>query len=471
MEDRPIVWQPNPGPQTWALQKVEKEILYGGARGGGKTDAGMVWLAEPVKFPFYRGLVLRRNAIDLADWIARAKVLYRNLGGVYTSGVFKFPGGAEILTGHLQDENAYEKYQGHEYQRIVIEELTHIPNEELFLKVLGSNRSTHPDLPAQFFGTTNPGGVGHRWVKTRYVDTCRMVQRKYTDEDGREITVETGVTYIDPATGLTRIFVPAKVEDNPKLFKNDPNYVAYLESLPEDLRQAWRHGSWDSYEVKGAYYTAEMRQMRNEGRITKVPHDENAMVHTWWDLGKPENTSIGFFQQIGMEWHLIDFYTGDQEGGVGGIKHYIKVLKQKENELGYLYGKHWAPHDIEQTEFSTGMSRREYAKRQGIHFHLAPKYSFDDGIDAVRRMINRLWIDETNGQYLIDALLNYKKKWNNRLGQFEANDEHDWSSHPSDMIRYWAVTNMPPQKKQSLLAQRKQQQEEDANFDPYAMFK
>lgn len=485
MTEQKIAWKPNAGPQTWVLQKIAREILFGGQRGGGKTDAGIVWEGEPVQaFPKYRGLVIRRNAVDLSDWISRAKALYINLGGEFIGDEFRFPRfekndsgiyevvpgeGAIIKTGHLAQEDTYEKYQGHEYQRILIEELTHIPTLDLYLKLLGSCRSTIPGLKAQLFATTNPGNAGHRWVKKRFVDTAELFEREYTDEHGKTQVVQHGKTHLD-SDGLTRVFVPSRVEDNPYLFEQDPDYVKFLNSLPGDLRKAWREGSWDIYEVKGAYYKEEMRRMRNQGRITKVPFDPAALVHTWWDLGNPENTSIGFFQQVGMEWHLIDHHIG----GAGGIHNYVKILSKKASEFGYDYGNHWAPHDIEVKEFSTGKTRLETARKLGIRFKLVPgkkEYSLADGIDATRLMLEQLWIDETKGEYVIDALINYKQRFNQRLAQFEDEPEKDWASHPADMIRYWSTTNQRPFAKTSLLAKKKQEEDNDGDYDKYSLFK
>src|SRR3990172_453739 len=155
------VWRPEPK-QIIALQSECFETLFGGSRGGGKTDCGMVWMLYAIEHPLFRGLVIRKNETDLRDWIDRATRMYSGVGGKVTGrpAVIDFPSGARIYTGHLKDDQAYTKYQGHEYQRILLEELNHIPTEDSYLRLISSCRSTI-DLKPMIFATTNPGGVGH----------------------------------------------------------------------------------------------------------------------------------------------------------------------------------------------------------------------------------------------------------------------------------------------------------------------
>jgi len=244
-------WYPHPGPQTEVLKRMEFEILYGGARGGGKTAAGIVWLTDYINNPNYRALVIRKNADDLSDWIDRAGRMYSGLGAkiAYRPAVITFPSGAIIRTGHLKDDQAYTKYQGHEYQRMLIEELTQIPTERRYMELRASCRSTIPELRPQLFATTNPGGKGHGWVKRRFIDTASMQYYLYIDIDGKKKQGLISEPYKDKR-GLTRIFVPAKVDDNPTLIKEDPGYVKQLDELKDtdiQLWKAWRKGSWDVF--------------------------------------------------------------------------------------------------------------------------------------------------------------------------------------------------------------------------------
>jgi len=241
-----FVWRPqrkpedgSPGPQELALRSSAFEIGVGGARGGGKTDELIMWMAYPALVGEswsgeYRGLLLRKNATDLKDYMARAARIYQMLGAVRSGNVVTFPSGATVVHDHLASKDAYQKYQGHEYQRIGCEELTQIPEEILWEMILGSARSTVKGLQPQAQANFNPGGPGHGWVRKRFVDIC---------PPGQEICTK---------GGLSRVFIPARLEDNPILRKADPRYEKYLLSLPEKLRKAWRWGDWDCLE--GMYF-------------------------------------------------------------------------------------------------------------------------------------------------------------------------------------------------------------------------
>jgi hypothetical protein len=185
--------------------------------------------------------------------------------------------------------------------------------------------------------------------------------------------------------------------------------------------------------IKGAYYSKQILQAREEERITRVPYDMNAKVITVWDLGIGDATSIGFFQRAGKEWHLFDFYEASGEG----LAHYAKVLEQK----NYVYDKHIAPHDIRVKELGTGTSRLEVAKQLGINFEIAPNLSIEDGINMVRQKFNTLWVDEERCSTFLHNISLYHKEWDDKRGEFKNKPFHDFTSHAADMLRYWAVSD------------------------------
>lgn len=280
MEQR-VIWKPHPGPQTRVLTRLESEILFGGSRGGGKTEAMTVWMVDPeyIKQPRYRGLVIRRNYDDLKDWIDRAKFLYRYMGVKVTGNPaqFEFPSGAKIWTGHLSNEDAWTKYLGQEYQKIAIEELTLIPNELDYLRLISSARSTIPGIKAQVFGTTNPGGPGHGWVKARFVDVAR------------------NKTHFDEKSGKSRIFIPSKVTDNPTIMREDPEYINSLKALPDELRRAWLDGDWDVF--SGQFF----QKWRHDIHVVE-PFD---IPYEWY---KYRSIDYGFAAPFACGWWAVDFF-------------------------------------------------------------------------------------------------------------------------------------------------------------------
>jgi hypothetical protein len=413
-QQQEIIWKPTPK-QTEALLRTEFEILFGGARGGGKTDAGQAWLLYDINHPRYRALVIRKNSNDLHDWVSRAKIMFRGTGADFIQNSIKFPKGGNIILGHLKDENAYEKYQGHEYPKILIEELEHIPSEQLYLKLISSCRSTADGLIPQVFATANPGGKGHNWIKKRW--NLSGIPNKPVITD-------------DETTGRKRVFIPSRVDDNPYLMEKDPTYIKFLDGLPDGLREYWRLGSWDEYEIKGAFYTAMIKQMRAEQRITLTPYDPALLVHTVWDLGVDDAMSIGFFQRTKGVLRMIDYIEDSGQG----LPYYIKLLKEKP----YIYGKHFAPHDIKQRELSTGKTRQETAKELGIEFINVPKVGFDDGIERTRLLFSRLIIDSKLEEF-INAISQYRREWDEILLKYSDKAVHDWTSHGADMLRYTAL--------------------------------
>jgi hypothetical protein len=261
-----MIWKPHPGPQEVALQRQEFEVLYGGARGGGKTDAGIVKPTDHFDKPRYRALIIRKNAKDLTDWVDRAVRMYSGfkVHAGYQPPIFKFPSGAKLLTGHLNDAGSYMQYVGQEFQYIGIEELNQIVAEKMYIQLISSCRSSIPGIKPQVFNTTNPGGPGHAWIQERWQipdDDGKLLKYPYINAKGeKQFGYKTPVVY-DKTSGRTRIYLKATVDDNPSLFDNDPGYVMFLDSIKDidpDLYEAWRHGSWNVF--AGKYFKLWRRQ-------------------------------------------------------------------------------------------------------------------------------------------------------------------------------------------------------------------
>ncbi len=413
-------WRPMPK-QELALSIAPGsafEILFGGARGGGKTDTGQAWLTYDAQNPQLRSLVIRRNADDLRDWIDRARGFYSGIGEILGQPPeVRFRWGSIARTGHLKDENAYTKYQGHEYQRILIEELTHIPSEDHYLKLIASCRSTIPGIEPQVMANCNPDGPGFSWVKKRW---------------GLDGIPNEPIWNRDEKTGRMRVFIPSRVEDNLVLMQNDPEYINNLKGLPDGLREAWLYGSWSDPIIPGAYYTQSLMQMRNERRIGLVPYDPTMKVWTVWDLGIGGQLVCIFVQRTSTGVFIIDSWQGEGSDGIPQVK---KMLDTKP----YIYGGHFAPHDIKRTETGTGKTVLETAAALGIDFIRIPSIPVNDGIAKALLMIPRVYIDEDKCEYFIESLRQYRKMWDEKRLDWKDEPYHDWTSHYSDTFRYLAL--------------------------------
>ena len=183
---------------------------------------------------------------------------------------------------------------------------------------------------------------------------------------------------------------------------------------------------------EGSYYASEMRRMKDEGRICKVPYDRAKGVISSWDLGIGDSTAIWYAQFIGAEVHIIDYY---ETSGVG-LEHYAKVLQDK----GYVYDQHIFPHDVRVRELGTGKSRIETLEDLGIRdIDIAPDLLVDDGIQQVRTLLDKCWIDEEKCEKGIDCLLNYSRDWDDNMKVWRKRPQHNWASHGADAMRYLAV--------------------------------
>jgi hypothetical protein len=209
---------------------------------------------------------------------------------------------------------------------------------------------------------------------------------------------------------------------------------------PEELEAARREMSEAEYEqefecswsaaIRGAYYGKEMQAVGSEDRITMVPVDKTLPVHTAWDLGVRDSTVIWLFQAAGSQIRLIDCLEFQSTGLPDMIQHLDK--------LGHKYGDHIAPHDINVRELGSGQSRLETARQLGVDFKIAPKIPLQDGIQAVRSLLNRCWFD-TKCRQGAEALSLYRAEYDDKRAVFRHMPIHDWTSHYADAFRYLAV--------------------------------
>ena len=183
--------------------------------------------------------------------------------------------------------------------------------------------------------------------------------------------------------------------------------------------------------ISGSIYGEIIGSLDDKKQLCRVPLNPAYPVNTAWDLGYNDQTAIIFFQQVGAAINIIDYYENRNQA----FPHYAQVLKEKD----YVYENHYAPHDIEVTEFSSGKSRIEVAFQMGIPFKVAPKNAIEDGIHSVKMILARVWIDTDNCKKLIDALRHYHRVFNDKHRTYKIKPVHDWSSHAADAMRVLAT--------------------------------
>ena len=293
-----VVWSPQPK-QAAFMARPEYEALYGGAAGGGKSDALVVEALRQVGIPHYKALIVRKTYPQLAELIDKSLNYYpraypkaRYNASAHT---WNFPSGAKILFGSMQYTKDRTRYQGQAYDFIGFDELTHFTWDE-YSYLFSRNRPNGPGTRVYIRASANPGGVGHGWVKERFVTAGKPMTTIWED-----------VTWRDPSgqehrARQSRIFVPSSVFDNPALLNNDPDYVRRLASMPEAERKALLYGDWDTF--SGQVFT--------EWRNDPEHYADRLHTHVITPFRVPDGWTIwrsfdwGYSRPFSVGWYAVD---------------------------------------------------------------------------------------------------------------------------------------------------------------------
>ena len=249
LQHHDVVFRANEGPQTMFLESPERDVLYGGAAGGGKSYALLADVLRDASNPNHRGLLLRRTLAELTELIDKSKQLYPKAfpGAVFkeAKSIWQFPSGARIWFSYVDDDRDVTRYQGQAFNWIGIDEITQYPTPYVWNYLRSRLRTTDKDLGMYMRCTANPGGTGGWWVKKMYIDPNPPNDPFWAKDfdTGKVLKYPVNHPKADQPLFL-RKFVPARLTDNPYLFE-DGQYEAMLMSLPEIERKRLLEGDWD----------------------------------------------------------------------------------------------------------------------------------------------------------------------------------------------------------------------------------
>lgn len=392
-----VIWTPQPR-QIAFQSRPEYEALYGGAAGGGKSEALVAEALRQVHIPNYGGLVLRKTYPQLTELIDKSTGIYKRAfpGARYngSSHIWTFPSGATIRFGSMHRTADRHQYDGHQYDFIGFDELTHFLWEE-YSYMFSRNRPKGPGTRVYMRATTNPGGVGHGWVKDRFITAAKPMTpirgvMKIVGPDGKEFEII-----------RKRIFVPSTVFDNQILLKNDPNYLANLSMLPEAERDALLYGSWDSFQGQvfrewksdAEHYTDRI----NTHVINPFKIQDSWRIYRGFDFGYAKPFSVGWWaiDHDKRMYRIRELYgcTDQPNTGVKWTPQEIaRKIKQVESEDENLKGKRVIGiADPSIYDESRGESIARMMEREGVYFdrgdnkrlpgkmEMHYRLSFDDG--------------------------------------------------------------------------------------------
>jgi phage terminase large subunit len=219
---------------------------------------------------------------------------------------------------------------------------------------------------------------------------------------------------------------------------------ARAEMTPEQYEQEFECSFTAA--IMGAYFGKEMAEAERSGRIGVVSYDPSLPVHTAWDLGMGDSTSIWLFQIAANELRVIDFLESHGQP----LAYYVGELQAR----GYKYGDDWVPHDAKVRSLETGRTRVETLVGLGRSVRVVPDHRLDDGINGARVSFPRMWFDQDKCRFGLEALRQYRTEYDERTKAYKNTPKHDWTSHAADAFRYmamaWKQLTPPTQPKDAL---------------------
>ena len=424
LSENDIAVKPNSQPQLEFLSSPEYEILYGGAAGGGKTWSLVV---DPLKFiPYSRftAIIFRRTYPELMGSVyPLAQEYYLSAGAVWKDKLksYVFPSGATIRLGYMQYAEDWRKYQGHEYARQYFDELTNF-TEDQYLKIAPWNRSKVEGIPPKRRSASNPGGIGHLWVKKRFVDTCPPVpkgKKVYSKMAGVWWQpMKAGKTYWrktkapDGSIKYTSSkFIPARIFDNTDLLRNNPQYVNQLLQLPERQRRALLEGDWNAFE--GQFFPFNP----DEQIVKPFVIDNKFPIYGALDPGWGGYCSYSLATMMyGREYYRIATYYSEGKNiikNVAGIKKFTKSLPLTRGRMPEFVVSDpaaWAKHD-QHAIVESNKTFADYMEAAGFTL----EKGLNDRLTGWANMVTFMEEKDKKGNYLYKVFDNYNKPYIEQL--------------------------------------------------------
>lgn len=450
-----IIWTPQPRQRAF-MRRREHEALYGGAAGGGKSDCAIAEALRQVHIPHYRGLILRKTYPQLSEMVDRSREIYTPAfpEAKYNDQkhCWSFPSGAKIYFGAMQHTKDRTNYQGKRYDFIDFDELTHFTWDE-YSYLFSRNRPNGPGTRCYIRAQANPGGIGHGWVKERFITPAPPMTPIH--EDVR-------IVFPDGKSEMrrqSRIFVPSSIFDNKILMENDPEYITRLASLPENEKRALLYGDWDSF--SGQVFT-EWRNnpdgyisRKNTHVITPFKIPSSWKIYRGFDFGYSRPFSVGWYavDHDARLYRIRELYgcTGTPNEGVRWepqeIARQIKRIESEDINLKGRYINGIADPSI--FDESRGESVGVMMERQGVFFEKAD----NTRIAGKMQLHNRLAFDDSGVPmlYVFSTCKHFIRTVPALVySQTDVEDiDTDAEDHIYDEVRYIAMANPinpPPQK-------------------------
>lgn len=326
------------------MVRPEDEGLYGGAAGGGKSDALVIEATRQVHIPHYKGLILRKTFPQLTELIEKSlryySVAFPDARYNASEHTWHFKSGAKIVFGSMQHSKDKLNYQGKAYDFIAFDELTHFTYDE-YIYLSSRNRANGSGTRVYMRSTANPGGIGHGWVKERFITAAEPMTTIWEAVDIENQGVK-------ETRYRSRIFVPSSVFDNKKLLENDPNYLTRLASLPEAEKKALLYGDWDSY--SGQYFAEwrdnpehyDDRQWTHVINPFKIPNHWKIYRSFDWGYNKPFSCGWWAVDTDGVAYRILELYGCTKTPNQGlkwNAKQVFEEIARIEREHEWLKDK------------------------------------------------------------------------------------------------------------------------------------